>query len=542
MKALRLPDVSLYELASQCEQPPQPLQISPTTFKSIVGLFLDFLIKQELPATLWLKLPRGEVWQAEVDRFCQSATAPFSLYSLQTYAKPETPPVPLNAASERTTDVQTTAASDLLAWQDPDASELPDLSVDDAAFHDSNNLTSAVVEGSRIWTLPLAAESQLKREYFLLVTSPQFQGLVLAHRPRSSRAVKADTVKADAKLPLAEESLERKHPLLGVCSFDPTVMRSVLEAGINRAICFGQPDTQASDVMQDLLLSWEDLQRQHRIIAQDPVLLGELLTQQLQRQEDLWRSSAMYRRQAEAVDSLQQENAELLQALRLRDDFIKTLGQELRTPLTSMKTALSLLNSSNLRPQQRQRYMEMLSQECDRQSSVITGVLDLVQLEGSEPLPMEALRLSDIVPGVVSTYQPLAQEKGVMLAYTVAEDLPPVACLAPWLRQIVINLLHNGIKFTPSGGQVWVRARAQGDVVQLEFRDTGIGIAPSDIPRIFDRFYRVRSGTGNDPAGVGLGLAMVQQLLLRCGGSISVKSKPGEGSIFSVLLPVYSSE
>jgi two-component system, OmpR family, phosphate regulon sensor histidine kinase PhoR len=183
----------------------------------------------------------------------------------------------------------------------------------------------------------------------------------------------------------------------------------------------------------------------------------------------------------------------------------------------------------------------MLSRECDRQSSLITSVLDLIQLENVvEQAPLQPLRLADVVPGVVSTYQPLAQEKGLMLAYTIPEELPAVACLNTSLRQIVINLLHNSIKFTPQGGQVWVRAKQQGDYVQIEFRDTGIGIAAADIPKIFDRFYRIRSTlSGDESAGAGLGLSVVQQLLLRCGGSISVKSKPSEGSTFSVLLPIY---
>jgi len=148
------------------------------------------------------------------------------------------------------------------------------------------------------------------------------------------------------------------------------------------------------------------------------------------------------------------------------------------------------------------------------------------------------LRLSDVVPGIVSTYQPLAQEKGITVAYTVPEGLPAVSCSSPWLRQIVINLLHNSIKFTPQGGRVWVRAKQQGDFVQVEIRDTGIGIASSDIPKIFDRFYKVRQN-GDGSGGVGLGLSIVQQLLLRCGGSISVNSKLNEGSTFNVLLPLY---
>jgi len=128
-----------------------------------------------------------------------------------------------------------------------------------------------------------------------------------------------------------------------------------------------------------------------------------------------------------------------------------------------------------------------------------------------------------------------------MLAYTVPEDLPTVSCFSAWLKQIVINLLHNSIKFTPTGGQVWVRSRLQGDYVQLEFRDTGIGIRTNEIPKIFDRFYRVRPAAGVDSGGAGLGLTIVQQLLLRCGGSISVKSRLGEGSVFNVLLPIADS-
>jgi two-component system, OmpR family, phosphate regulon sensor histidine kinase PhoR len=311
----------------------------------------------------------------------------------------------------------------------------------------------------------------------------------------------------------------------------------VLETGIHAAICFGQPEASSAS-LQPLLVSWAELNQEYAMAA-DPVLLGRLLAMQMQRQEDLWRNGLEQRRLAEAMPLLSQENADLLSDLQGKDEFIKNMGLELRTPLSTMKTALSLLNSPSLKPPQRQRYMEMLSQECDRQGSLISGVLDLVQLEsGADQVQMEPLRLSEIVPGVVSTYQPLAQEKGVMLAYVVPDDLSPVSCSTAWLKQIVINLLHNSIKFTPKGGQVWVRARQQGEVVQIEFRDSGIGIASADLPRIFNRFYRVR-GIPEDANGVGLGLATVQQLLLRSGGSIGVKSKQGEGSIFTVQLPVY---
>ncbi len=223
-----------------------------------------------------------------------------------------------------------------------------------------------------------------------------------------------------------------------------------------------------------------------------------------------------------------------------KDEFLKRVVQELRTPLTNMKTALKLLDAAQLKPVQRQRYMQLLNTECDRQNSLMTGLLELVDLD-SEPQPtvMPSVQLADIVPGVVSTYQPLAQEKGIQLGYTIPTNFPPVSCLDTWLRQILIHLLHNSLKFTPAGGQVKVQATRQGEYAQLVCCDTGIGIAAHEIPRIFDSFYRGRQTIGEN-TGAGLGLTVVQQLLLRCGGSISVTSKLGQGSNFKVFLPIAS--
>jgi two-component system phosphate regulon sensor histidine kinase PhoR len=535
MTPSRPPDVSLYELALGSHAQPKPLQISPTTFKSLIGIVIDLLIDQQIPATIWLKLPKGELWQAEIERFCQSATAPYTIYALQTQQEYLSSKSPLGNHHS--------SPSELIAEPEPNKDGLV-VSAQPASpleIDDVNEPVNAKSPGSIVYSLPLAADSQLKREYFLLVAAPEFYGLVLAHRPRSVRSKLDPTAQElpDKSHP-NEENLEQKHPLLGLCSFDVSTLQHVL-SGVNRAIYCGQPISRSPAEIQERLVDWNALKARGLATALDPLLMGQLLTKQVQRQEEIWRSSAVYRRQAEQVTLLRQENEDLLAALKLKDDFVKTMGQELRTPLTSMKTALSLLNSPHIKPPQRQRYMDMISRECDRQSLLITSVLDLVQLENAvEQVPMERLRLNDIVPGVVSTYQPLAQEKGLMLGYTVPEDLPPVSCVNQWLKQIVIHLLHNSIKFTQTGGQVWVKAKQQGELIQLEFRDTGVGIAQSDIPKIFDRFYRARSN-GEEPGGVGLGLSIVQELLLRCHGSISVKSKPGEGSIFSVQLPIFSS-
>ncbi len=221
-----------------------------------------------------------------------------------------------------------------------------------------------------------------------------------------------------------------------------------------------------------------------------------------------------------------------------KDESIAHLMQELCTPLTNIKTALKLLESPALKQPQRQRYLGLIRGECDRQNALINGAARLLALDRlSVASRIEPLQLSQIIPGVVSTYQPLAEEKGIRLGYTIPDNLPTIFCVEMWLRQIAIDLLHNGIKYTHSGGQVFVRARAKGEYVQLEFKDTGIGIPTAEIPKIFDRFYRVRNLPDEENNGAGLGLTIVQNILNRCGGSISVTSELGVGSKFQVLLP-----
>lgn len=488
---------SLYKLILSLEQPPQPLQISPTQLLSLAHAVINLLVEQQIAATLWVKLPPGEIWRTEIQHYQQQASGSSQIYICHS---PQSKLV---------------AANDIY----------------------SEGVTPVI-------PVPLAAKSQLRREYFLLVVSPQFCSLILAHRPRSRRQTKVKDKAKPRKTP----------PLITVCSFEGRVVQQGLN-GIKQAIAQSAPELVTShsqlpstslnqessypqaapNSLSELLADWDT--RFTCPPAPASALIGQVLIKQMQQQAQIQR-----RFNTRRIATWRQQNQQLHQALSQKDDFLHNLCQELRTPLTHMKAALSLLNSPQLKPQQRQRYVQILNTECDRQNSLINGLLELVQLDryGKNPV-LQPVSLSEIVPGVVSTYQPLAQEKGIMLGYTVATELPPVSCIGPWLKQVVINLLHNSIKFTQTGGQVWVRARVQARHVELEFRDTGVGIPPSEISRVFDRFYRVRPIASEDHSGAGLGLTIVQQILWRCGGSISVKSKPSEGSTFSILLPIAAS-
>ncbi|MEA5471612.1 ATP-binding protein [Spirulina sp. 06S082] len=210
--------------------------------------------------------------------------------------------------------------------------------------------------------------------------------------------------------------------------------------------------------------------------------------------------------------------------------------EELKTTLTHIKTALSLLESPHLDRDRHHRYLELLKREYDRQNSLINGMRLLLELDRHKDF--SPIQLENLVPGIVSTYQPLAMEKGIQLGYTIPTGLPAVSCPSHWLQQIVIGLLNNSLHFTPSEGKISVIASLQNEFVQLVFKDTGVGIAPHELSHIFEGFYQGRTIAENEAIGAGLGLTLVQQLILRCGGSISVTSQIGKGSIFKVLLPI----
>jgi signal transduction histidine kinase len=219
--------------------------------------------------------------------------------------------------------------------------------------------------------------------------------------------------------------------------------------------------------------------------------------------------------------------------------FLLNATRELGIPLTHMKTALRLLESMQQKREQRQRYLDLLKQECDRQNSLLTGLQELLQID-QVPVGVAlqgSVHIEDCVPGVVSTYQPIAEEKGIALGYTIPGDYPAIACSAADLRTILQQLLHNSLKFTPQGGKVYVKAHRQEQSIDLVVSDTGCGIEMPDIPHLFDCFYRGRNAAAADQ-GAGLGLTIVQCLVKRWGGTIKVSSHPGRGSYFYVNLPI----
>lgn len=380
-----------------------------------------------------------------------------------------------------------------------------------------NNYDSSFLEDNSgktpIIPLKLHKNSILQRESFLIILSADFCSLVLAQWQKSKISIESSGKR------LQQPYLEM------VSSFNPQVISPIL-SGIHQNI-----RTEASslkDVNFDISFPADAK------VDQSP-FLGDLILKQITQSETLQTDLNSLAK----TNNINEKNSTVF---GLQEDFLNNLVQELRSPITHMKTALSLLESKQIKGEQRQRYLQMVSDECDRQNSLVGGLLELLQLD--TPTEAEYLHLDDIVPGIVSTYQPLAEEREIQLGYTIPPNLLPISCPHTWFRQIIINLLNNSLQFTPPQGRVFVQAAQKNDneYIEILVSDTGVGIAAKEINKIFNGFYRTKPTTHAHVTGAGLGLTLVQQLIQRCGGSISVSSKVGKGTIFKILMPAVPAE
>jgi len=233
--------------------------------------------------------------------------------------------------------------------------------------------------------------------------------------------------------------------------------------------------------------------------------------------------------------------SELRRLQRIRAEFIDNLSHELRTPLTNVRllteTLARDLDRTDLPPRVRDGILK-IDVESGHLVQMVNELLDLSKIEqGGAPLHLDVVDIGEVIHGTVERLRLFADRQDVQLETDVPRDLPIVRGDDERLGQMLVNLLHNAVKFSPSGATVTVRAAVSGDEVIIAVEDRGVGIPAGDIDRIFERFYKVDKARVRGKGGTGLGLAIVRHIAESHGGRAWVESVEGRGATFSVALP-----
>ncbi len=224
----------------------------------------------------------------------------------------------------------------------------------------------------------------------------------------------------------------------------------------------------------------------------------------------------------------------------MRRDFVANVSHELRTPITSIQGFVETLREGAVEdPVKTRQFLEIIARQADRLSGIIDDLLSLSRIEqDAENVRIETarVRLADVLRGALADCQTLAAERGIEVTLACPEDFF-LRANPQLLEQAVSNLLDNAIKYSDAGRRVDVAAEQQGDQAVIGVRDQGWGIPAEHLSRIFERFYRVDKGRSRTLGGTGLGLAIVKHIAQVHGGTVTVESTPGQGSIFTLHLP-----
>lgn len=222
-----------------------------------------------------------------------------------------------------------------------------------------------------------------------------------------------------------------------------------------------------------------------------------------------------------------------------RSQFVSNASHELKTPLATIKILVeSMLYQDDMPVELRSEFLTDIDKEIDRLSSVVGDLLTLVHIDSHKlRLRREMMVFSDTVRESVKRLQPLAKKRGQTIEVSI-EDQCEMFADANKLAQVCYNIIENAVKYTPDGGRIRVSLSRMGRDAVLEISDTGVGIPQEDLAHVFDRFYRVDKARSRDTGGTGLGLSIVQQIVRLHAGSVTVQSVRGEGTTFTVQLPV----
>ena len=240
------------------------------------------------------------------------------------------------------------------------------------------------------------------------------------------------------------------------------------------------------------------------------------------------------------VKELDREHSELEKLERIRKDFVINVSHELRTPLSSIQGYTeTLLDGAVDEPGVNVRFLNIIRQNAERLARLTADLLTLSRIElGRHKFQFASYYVNRLMEDCVASVQLLAEKKNIRISIKPGPPESEVFCDSEAVHQILGNLLDNAIKYTPEGGTVGVGAESPAvGMVRIWVHDTGLGIPPEDLHRLFERFYRVDKARSRELGGTGLGLAIVKHLVRAHGGDVTVESVVNEGSTFSITLP-----
>jgi heavy metal sensor kinase len=225
-------------------------------------------------------------------------------------------------------------------------------------------------------------------------------------------------------------------------------------------------------------------------------------------------------------------------SFRRQRQFTADASHELRTPLTMLTSQIDVALDRQRSPQEYEQLLASLREDTTRMAELLGELLTLARADaGQQLVAREALGLGDLVRSVVPAMQPLAAQRGVQLTETI-DAQAVIDGDQTRLSQLLLNLVDNGLRYTPAGGSVNVSVSQDGPFAVLRVADTGVGIAAEHLPHVFERFYRTDAARARAEGGAGLGLAICQWIAEAHGGHIGVESEPGRGATFEVRLPL----
>jgi len=224
----------------------------------------------------------------------------------------------------------------------------------------------------------------------------------------------------------------------------------------------------------------------------------------------------------------------------MKSDFVSTISHEFKSPLTSIRQISEMLQSDRLPSEERRhRYYDVLVDQSERLSLLIDNILDFSKLEeGKRKLQFETVDIETLLKEIILTFQHRTGHEGFSIQTKMDTPLPPIEIDKSAITQAISNILDNAIKFSGERKEIFLRAFAEAQHMNIAVQDFGVGMKTEDIDKIFERFYRGGDELTRTVKGSGLGLTIVKQIVEAHHGSVYVDSKPGEGCTFTIRLPL----